>query len=63
LLARQFVRHGADVVGIDISPDQIAMATRLSQEEGLAARFAVAPAETTGQSAAASAHAAGSAPR
>jgi SAM-dependent methyltransferase len=53
LLAQQFARHGADVVGIDISPDQIAMATRLSQEEGPAARFAVAPAEATGQSAAA----------
>ncbi|MBI3709427.1 MAG: class I SAM-dependent methyltransferase [Proteobacteria bacterium] len=49
LLARQLARQGADVVGVDIAPEQIAAATRLAQEEGLSARFAVAPAETTGQ--------------
>jgi SAM-dependent methyltransferase len=49
VLARQFARQGADVVGVDIAPGQIAMATRLAAEEGLSARFAVASAEATAQ--------------
>jgi SAM-dependent methyltransferase len=48
LLARQFARQGADVVGVDIAPEQIAAAARLAREEGLSVRFAVAPAEATG---------------
>ena len=35
LLARQFARQGADVVGVDIAQEQIAAATRLAQEERL----------------------------
>ena len=49
LLARQLARQGADVVGVDIAQEQIAAATRLAQEERLGVRFAVAPAEVTGE--------------
>lgn len=49
VLARQFARQGADVVGIDIAPEQIAAAARLAQDEGLRVRFAVAPAEAAGE--------------
>jgi SAM-dependent methyltransferase len=49
VLARQFARQGADVVGVDLAPEQIAAATQLARDEGLGARFQVAPAETTGE--------------
>jgi SAM-dependent methyltransferase len=49
LLARQFSRQGAAVVGVDIAAEQIATASRLAAEEGLTTRFAVAPAEATGE--------------
>jgi SAM-dependent methyltransferase len=45
LLARQFARQGSVVAGIDIAAGQIEAARRLAAEEGLAARFEVAPAE------------------
>jgi len=45
LLARQFARQGAVATGIDIAPGQVAVARRLAADEGLAAHFAVAPAE------------------
>jgi SAM-dependent methyltransferase len=47
LLARQFARQGSAVCGIDIAQGQIEAARRLAAEEGLAARFEVAPAEST----------------
>jgi SAM-dependent methyltransferase len=46
LLARQFARQGSRVAGIDIAPGQIDAARRLAADEGLDARFAVAPAES-----------------
>lgn len=49
LLARQFSRQGAAVIGIDIAAEQIATASRLAAGEGLTTRFAVASAEATGQ--------------
>jgi SAM-dependent methyltransferase len=49
LLARQFARQGANVVGVDIAPEQIAAAAQLAQDERLSVRFAVAPAEATGE--------------
>ena len=48
VLARQFARQGGVVTGIDIAPEQIAVATQLAAQEGLGARFAVAPAEASG---------------
>lgn len=48
LLARQFARQGSVVTGIDIAPEQIDTAALLARTDGLAARFAVAPAERTG---------------
>jgi SAM-dependent methyltransferase len=51
LLARQFARQGAHVVGIDIAAGQIEAARRLAAEEKLDAVFTVAPAEGTGQQA------------
>jgi SAM-dependent methyltransferase len=45
LLARQFARQGCAATGIDIAPGQIEAARMLATEEGLAARFEVAPAE------------------
>ncbi len=51
LLARQFAHQGAKAMGIDISPGQIAAARALAAEDGVAAEFAVAPAEQTGMAA------------
>jgi SAM-dependent methyltransferase len=48
LLARQFARQGAHVVGLDIAPAQIEAARALAVAEGVAVEFAVAPAEATG---------------
>ncbi|MBI1246026.1 MAG: methyltransferase domain-containing protein [Alphaproteobacteria bacterium] len=45
LLARQFARQNSRVAGIDIASGQIDAARRLAAEEGLDARFEVAPAE------------------
>lgn len=45
LLARQFARQGAIVCGIDISPEQIAMAKFLSEKEGLTIDYKISPAE------------------
>jgi len=45
LLARQFARQGCAVSGIDIAAGQIDAARALAAEEGLDARFEVAPAE------------------
>jgi SAM-dependent methyltransferase len=49
VLARQFAKQGSIVTGIDIAPEQIDAAARLAATDGLEARFAVAPAEQTGQ--------------
>src|SRR5215471_16173803 len=38
-VALRAARAGADVVGIDISTDQLAKARRAAQDEGLAIRF------------------------
>ncbi|MEW4527785.1 class I SAM-dependent methyltransferase [Maioricimonas sp. JC845] len=46
VLARQFARQGAKVHGVDISAEQIAMARRLAEDEGLSVEFAVHPAES-----------------
>lgn len=51
LLARQFARQGARVVGVDIAENQVEAARRLAAEEKLDAVFAVAPAEDTRQAA------------
>ncbi len=45
VMARQFSRQGADVVGVDISAAQIGMAQKLALEEGLEAQFHATPAE------------------
>jgi SAM-dependent methyltransferase len=45
VLARQFARQGADVFGVDISPEQVEIAQQLAREEMLSAKFAVVPAE------------------
>ncbi len=45
LLARQFARQGSHATGIDIAAGQIDAARRLAADEGLDARFDVAPAE------------------
>ncbi len=45
MLARQFARQGADVCGVDVSPDQIEIARQLARDEGLSVEFEVAPAE------------------
>lgn len=47
-LARNFARRGVDVVGIDISEEQIAEARHRAAAEGLPVEFRVAPAEETG---------------
>ena len=47
-LARNFARRGAEVVGIDISEQQIEESRRRAAAEGLAVEFRVAPAEETG---------------
>lgn len=46
VLARQFARQGAAVSGVDISPEQIAMAGKLASDENLNVDFLVAPAES-----------------
>ncbi len=46
LLARRFAAEGADVDGIDVSADQIAMARTAADREGVGARFQVAAAES-----------------
>lgn len=46
-LAREFARHGCQVVGVDISEQQILEARRLAEEQGIAADFRVVPAEQT----------------
>lgn len=47
-LARNFARRGVEVVGIDISEEQIAEARRRAAADALPATFLVAPAEETG---------------
>jgi SAM-dependent methyltransferase len=47
VLAREFVRRGAAVAGIDIAEEQLAMARHLAAEGGLAIDFRRAPAEAT----------------
>ena len=47
-LARNFAGRGAQVTGIDISPEQIEEARRQAGQDGLAIEFRVAPAEETG---------------
>jgi SAM-dependent methyltransferase len=44
-LGRSLARRGARVLGIDVSPEQVAQARRLAVEEGLDVDFEVAPAE------------------
>jgi SAM-dependent methyltransferase len=51
-LALRFARQGADVIGVDISAEQIAGARRLASSLGVSATFHVSPAEDTGLSAA-----------
>jgi 2-polyprenyl-3-methyl-5-hydroxy-6-metoxy-1,4-benzoquinol methylase len=46
VLARQFARQGSVVYGIDVSEEQIAMARRLAEDEGLTVDFSVGPAES-----------------
>ena len=46
VLARQFARQGSIVFGIDISQEQITMASRLANEESLSATFSVNQAES-----------------
>jgi len=49
-VARALARAGCDVVGVDVAAEQIETARALAADEGLGnARFAVAPAEDTGQ--------------
>ncbi|MCB8932873.1 MAG: class I SAM-dependent methyltransferase [Fimbriimonadaceae bacterium] len=45
VMARQFARQGALVSGVDVSPEQIAMAGQLAAEEGLEVEFLPHPAE------------------
>lgn len=49
-IALELAERGSFVVGIDLSPEQIAVATRIAREKGLEgrARFTVARAEKTG---------------
>ena len=47
-LARNFARRGAEVVGVDVSPEQIDEARRRAAAEGLRVDFFVALAEETG---------------
>ena len=47
-LARNFAARGARVVGIDVSPEQIAEARRQAADRGLDVEYRVAPAEETG---------------
>ncbi len=47
VLARRFARQGAQASGIDISPQQIAMAQALARSDGVAVDLRVAPAECT----------------
>jgi ubiquinone/menaquinone biosynthesis C-methylase UbiE len=44
-VARMAARAGADVTGLDLAPDLIATARRLTEEEGLSIRFDVGDAE------------------
>ncbi len=46
VLARQFARQGASVHGVDVAEEQIAMAHKLADDEGLFVDFAVHPAES-----------------
>ena len=46
-VARELAHRGCRVTGVDISEAQVAVAQRLSAEEGLAADFLVRPAENT----------------
>src|SRR6185503_18816601 len=48
VLAREFARRGAQVVGIDIAAEQIAAARGLAATDGVEVDFRVAPAEDTG---------------
>ena len=47
VLARAFASQGADVTGLDIAADQIAVARALAQEEHLTIRFKACAAEAT----------------
>ncbi len=46
VLARRFARQGAVVSGIDLTAEQIAMARKLAEAEGVSVDFRVSPAET-----------------
>ena len=46
-LARGFAERGCSVVGIDVSPQMLAEAERMSTEAGLSVRWVKAPAEAT----------------
>jgi SAM-dependent methyltransferase len=48
-VARSLAAMGGEVLGLDPAPGQIAAATRLAAEQGVAARFAEGLAERTGQ--------------
>ena len=48
VLARVFAAQGCQVTGTDIAANQIAEAQRLAAEQGVPAKFCVAPAENTG---------------
>jgi SAM-dependent methyltransferase len=48
LLAREFARRGAQVVGVDLAAEQIAAAREAAAGEALPVEFRVAPAEDTG---------------
>jgi SAM-dependent methyltransferase len=47
VIARQLAQQGAQVVGVDISEEQIAAARALARSEGVDVEFHVAPAEAT----------------
>ena len=49
VVARALSARGAEVIGLDAAPGQVAAARRLAKEEGLTARFEEGPAERTGQ--------------
>jgi SAM-dependent methyltransferase len=49
VVARALAGRGADVLGLDVAPGQVAAARRLAEQQGLAARFEEGFAERTGQ--------------